>query len=60
MNNELVKMNIRLDRVLTDIGGASGMRVMEAIIEGERSPEALYDKLVPKLKKGAEKISSPS
>jgi len=59
MNNELVKMNIRLDRVLTDIGGASGMRVMEAIIEGKRSPEALHDKLVPQVKKRGRKNIIP-
>ena len=57
MNNELVKMNLRLDGVLTDIGGKSGMLVMEAIIRGERSPDALYALLASQIKdRGKEKI----
>jgi len=57
MNNELVKMNIRLDMVVSDIKGKSGSLVTEAIIRGERSPEALYNLLVTQVqKKGKDKI----
>ena len=57
MNNELVKMNIRLDNVVSDINGKSGVLVTEAIIRGERSPEALYDLLATRIQnKGKSKI----
>jgi hypothetical protein len=57
MNNELVKMNIRLDNVLSDINGKSGTLVVEAIIRGERSPEALFNLLATQIKnKGRGKI----
>jgi transposase len=42
MNDELVKMNIRIDLILTDLTGVSGSRLVNAILQGERSPENLY------------------
>ena len=47
MNKSMVLMNIQLKTVLTDLSGASGLRVIEAIVGGERSPEEL-EKLVGK------------
>ena len=51
INDELIKMNIRMDIVLSDIGGTSGIRLTEAIIRGEQSPEALYNLLDTQVKK---------
>ena len=45
MNKTLVLMNIQLKAVLRDITGASGMRVIEAILDGERDANNL-EKLV--------------
>jgi len=51
INDELIKMNIRMDIVLSDIGGTSGIHLTEAIIRGEQSPEALYNLLDTQVKK---------
>ncbi len=57
MNDELVKMNIRVDLILTDLSGASGVRLIEAILRGERSPEHLYQLLDRQImKKGRDAI----
>ena len=57
MNDELVKMNIRVDLILTDLSGASGIRLIEAILGGERSPEHLYQLLDEQImKKGRDVI----
>lgn len=41
MNKTLVLMNIQLKAVLRDITGASGLRVIEAILKGERDAKRL-------------------
>jgi transposase len=41
MNKTLVLMNIQLQAVLRDISGVSGMRVISAILGGERDPKKL-------------------
>ena len=47
MNKSLVLMNIQLKTVLRDLTGESGLKVIEAIIKGERNPEKL-ERLVGK------------
>jgi transposase len=47
MNKSLVLMNIQLKTVLRDLTGESGLKVIEAIVKGERNPEKL-EKLVGK------------
>jgi transposase len=37
----LVQMNVQLQHVLEDITGATGMRIIRAILSGERDPERL-------------------
>jgi transposase len=37
----LTSMNIRLHQVISQITGVSGMRVVKAILAGERKPEVL-------------------
>jgi len=38
MQKALTQMNIRLTEVINDISGTSGMRILRAILEGERDP----------------------
>jgi transposase len=37
MQKALTEMNIQLDNVLSDLSGVSGMKIISAILEGERS-----------------------
>jgi transposase len=41
MQKALQQMNVRLDKVLSDITGVTGMSILEAILEGERDPAKL-------------------
>jgi transposase len=41
MQKALRLMNLRLDVVLSDITGVSGIRIIEAILAGEKNPETL-------------------
>lgn len=43
MQKALTQMNIRLTEVINDISGASGLRILRAILEGERNPIALTE-----------------
>ena len=50
-------MNIRLDIALSDITGFSGMRMLEAIIDGERSGQKLASLAHYRVKKSKEEIA---
>ena len=41
MQKALTEMNVRLDSVLTDITGQTGMKILRAIVDGERDPRRL-------------------
>ncbi len=41
MQKALMQMNLQLHHVVSDITGVTGMRIIRAIISGERRPEAL-------------------
>jgi transposase len=41
MQKALTLMNVRLDRAVSDITGATGMAILRSIIEGERDPAKL-------------------
>jgi transposase len=43
MQKALTQMNIRLAEVINDISGASGMRILTAIIQGERDANVLTE-----------------
>lgn len=56
MHKALDQMNIKIHEVLSDLTGASGRRLLEAILAGERQPEVLVnlcDVLVLKNKRQA-------
>jgi len=41
MQKALIAMNLRLDNVLNDISGKTGMAILKAILNGERDPKVL-------------------
>jgi transposase len=41
MQRALFEMNVQLSNVISDITGESGLRIIEAILAGERDPERL-------------------
>src|SRR3954462_8810276 len=41
MQKALMQMNLQLHHAVTDITGATGMRILRAIVAGERAPEVL-------------------
>lgn len=43
MHKALTLMNIKVQNVISSIHGVSGMRIVNAIVEGERNPERLAD-----------------
>ncbi len=43
MQKALMQMNLQLHHVVTDITGATGMRIMDAILSGERDPHRLAE-----------------
>lgn len=51
MQKSLIMMNIRLDTVLSQVHGVSGIRVIEAMIAGERDPEKLLELCDARIKK---------
>jgi transposase len=57
MQKALRLMNIRLDIALSDITGLSGMRMLEAIVQGERSGQKLASLAHSTVKKSKEEIA---
>jgi transposase len=41
MQKALTQMNLQIHTVVTDITGATGMRIIKAILDGERNPDVL-------------------
>jgi transposase len=41
MQKALIQMNVRITEVISDITGASGIKIIAAILEGERNPQVL-------------------
>lgn len=41
MQKALMEMNLQLHHVVSDISGTTGMRIIRAIVDGERNPEVL-------------------
>ena len=57
MQKALRLMNIRLDVVLNDITGQSGMAVIDAILSGQREPEHLISLVSVRVKKSRQEIA---
>ncbi|HNM06487.1 MAG TPA: IS110 family transposase, partial [Leptospiraceae bacterium] len=56
MQKSLTQMNIQLHNVISDITGQSGMRIIRAIIRGERNPDRLVKLCSSRLKNPIEVI----
>lgn len=41
MQKSLTQMNIQLGNVISDITGVTGLKILRAIVQGERDPEKL-------------------
>ena len=51
MQKALIQMNVQLHRVVSDIDGDTGLRIIEAIVAGERDPQVLVRLRDPRLRK---------
>ena len=58
MQKALQQMNLRLDNVVSDITGQTGMRILKAILAGERDVEKLGKMRDPHCKASAEMIAA--
>lgn len=57
MQKVLIEMNIQLANVLSDLSGVSGMKILGAILEGERDPWELAALVRPEVKATPEDIA---
>lgn len=57
MQKSLEQMNLHLHKVLSDITGVSGMRIIRAIVAGERNPVTLAGMRDSKVKKSEDEIA---
>ena len=56
MQKALMQMNLQLHHVLSDITGLTGMKIIRAIVAGERDPEALAKFRDPRCKANLETV----
>jgi transposase len=57
MQKALTEMNIQLHKVISDITGVTGMRIIQAILDGERDIVKLAQMKDPRIKKSTETIA---
>jgi transposase len=57
MQKVLTEMNVQLSNVLSDLSGVSGMKIIGAILEGERNPWTLAALVRPEVKATQENIA---
>ncbi len=57
MQKVLIEMNVQLSNVLSDVSGMSGMKIIGAILEGERDPWKLATSVEPEVKAKPEDIA---
>jgi transposase len=57
MQKALTQMNLQLHHVISDITGQTGLAILDAILEGERDPEALAQLRQPGIKASGETIA---
>lgn len=57
MQKSLRLMNVRLDVVVSDITGKTGMSILESILKGERDGKVLSNLADPRVKKSREEIA---
>jgi len=57
MQKVLTEMNVQLSNVLSDLSGVSGMKIINAILGGERDPQVLAAMVMPGVKATPEDIT---
>ncbi len=57
MQKALTQMNVQLHHVISDITGLTGMRILNAILSGERRPEVLAELRHPNVKASKETVA---
>jgi transposase len=57
MQKAMREMNVQLDAAVSDVTGVSGMRILEAILAGERDPAVLAGLAEPRVHKSQEQIA---
>jgi transposase len=57
MQKALEQMNVQLHKVISDITGVTGLRIMEAILEGERDRQKLAALKDPRIQSSADRIA---
>jgi transposase len=57
MQKALTQMNVQLHKVISDITGATGMRIIRAILNGERDPVRLAALKDPRVRSSREQIA---
>ena len=57
MQKALIQMNVQLHKVISDITGVSGMRIIRAILGGERDPQVLAAMRDHRIKSSPERIA---
>lgn len=58
MHKSLELMNLHLHKVLSDISGVSGMRIIRAIVEGERDPHTLAEYRDPQVRASQQQVEA--
>ena len=58
MQKSLMQMNVQLHHVVTDMTGTTGMRIIRAIVEGERDPMTLASHRDPRCHASVEEIGA--
>jgi len=56
MQKALEQMNIKLNNVIRDIQGKTGMAIISSILDGERDPQVLAQYRDPRIKASKEKL----
>lgn len=57
MQKALVQMNVQLHHVISDLSGLTGLRIVDAILAGERDPQRLALMRDPRIKASAETVA---
>ena len=58
MQKALTEMNLQLHRVISDITGTTGMRILRAIVAGERNPQVLAAMKDRRIKASSDEIAA--
>jgi transposase len=58
MHKALVEMNVQLGQVISDISGETGLRIIDAILAGQREPSVLARLKDPRIRAGLSQLAA--